>query len=564
MRKPAPPRTKVFRCAIYTRKSSEEGLEQDFNSLHAQRESCDAYIKSQRHEGWTPLPSLYDDGGYSGGSTERPALKRLLSDIQSHLIDVVVVYKVDRLTRSLADFAKIVEIFDAAGVSFVSVTQQFNTTTSMGRLTLNVLLSFAQFEREVTGERIRDKIAASKQKGMWMGGWVPIGYDRKDRTLTINETEAVTVRTIFDLFLKLKNVQRVQTGLVRLNLTTKPYATPRGRAVGGLSFARGHLYKILSNPLYIGEIEHKGVRYPGQHPPLIDGATWDAVQTQLAANHHENRVRTNAKSKSLLAGLIYDDAGNRLVSSHATKNGKRYRYYVAPAGTGRSIAATDAARLWLPAAMIDELVLTKLQSFLRDKAQLSALLRETRCRPAEIGTGLGIASKLADSLTAASPMAQNAADLLARVTVCPTRLNISIKRDLLLALLTNTLAEPSKEDKDQDSIISLEATIPAAPGDGSGKFVFEDHNGKTPDVVVVKAIARASVWFEQLTTGKSQSMAEIAVRENITDNYVSNLIHLAWLSPDLVGRVLDGDPEATALARGAMLMRKSDVFWRTK
>ena len=273
MRNPVPPRTKVFRCAIYTRNSSEEGLEQDFNSLHAQRESCDAYIMSQRHEGWTPLPTLYDDGGYSGGSTERPALKRLLADIQSHLIDVVVVYKVDRLTRSLADFAKIVEIFDAAGVSFVSVTQQFNTTTSMGRLTLNVLLSFAQFEREVTGERIRDKIAASKQKGMWMGGWVPIGYDRKDRTLTINETEAVTVRTIFDLFLKLKNVQRVQTELARLNLTTKPYATPRGRAVGGLSFARGHLYKILSNPLYIGEIEHRRVRYPGQHPPLIDGAT---------------------------------------------------------------------------------------------------------------------------------------------------------------------------------------------------------------------------------------------------------------------------------------------------
>src|ERR1700704_610626 len=388
MRNPAPPRTKVFRCAIYTRKSSEEGLEQDFNSLHAQRESCDAYIKSQRHEGWTPLPTLYDDGGYSGGSTERPALKRLLADIQSHLIDVVVVYKVDRLTRSLADFAKIVEIFDAAGVSFVSVTQQFNTTTSMGRLTLNVLLSFAQFEREVTGERIRDKIAASKQKGMWMGGWVPIGYDRKERTLTINETEALTVRAIFDLFLKLKNVQRVQAELMSLNLTTKPYATPRGRAVGGLSFARGHIYKILSNPLYIGEIEHRGVRYPGQHPPLIDGATWAAVQAQLATNHHENRARTNAKSKSLLAGLIFDGAGNRLVSSHATKNGKRYRYYVTPEATGRSVAAASEPKLRLPATMIDELLRVKLQSYLSDKAQISNLLRETRGWPAEIGSGL--------------------------------------------------------------------------------------------------------------------------------------------------------------------------------
>src|ERR1700716_4268485 len=368
---------KPVRCAIYTRVSTEHGLDQEFNSLDAQYDAASAYIKSQAHAGWTLIRSRYDDGGYSGGSTDRPNLQKLLDDIRARKIDVIVVYKVDRLTRSLADFAKLVELFDAHGVSFVSVTQQFNTTTSMGRLTLNVLLSFAQFEREVTGERIRDKIAASKQKGMWMGGWVPIGYDRKDRTLTINETEAVTVRTIFDLFLKLKNVQRVQSELVRLNFTTKPYATPRGRAVGGLSFARGHIYKILSNPLYIGEIEHKGVRYPGQHPPLIDGATWDAVQAQLAANHHENRARTNAKSKNLLAGLIYDDAGNRLVSSHATRNGKRYRYYVTSAGTGRSVAAASVPRLWLPAATIDELVLTKLQSFLTDKAKTSKLLRET-------------------------------------------------------------------------------------------------------------------------------------------------------------------------------------------
>jgi site-specific DNA recombinase len=561
VRKPIASHTKLFRCAIYTRKSSEEGLEQDFNSLHAQRESCDAYITSQRHEGWTPLPALYDDGGYSGGSTERPALKRLLADIQSDLIDVVVVYKVDRLTRSLADFAKIVEIFDAADVSFVSVTQQFNTTTSMGRLTLNVLLSFAQFEREVTGERIRDKIAASKQKGMWMGGWVPIGYDRRDRTLTVNETEAVTVRTISDLFLKLKNVRRVQAELIRLNLTTKPYETPRGRAIGGLSFARGHIYKILSNPLYLGEIEHRGVRYPGQHPPLIDRQKWDAVQAQLAANHHENRTRTNAKSKSLLAGLIYDDAGNRLVSSHATKNGKRYRYYITSQGAQRSAATLDPAKLRLPATMIDELLRTRLQSFLTDKSQMSLLLRETRCRPAEIGSGLRIASALADSLTSGSPTAHSVADLLACVTVSHTNLKISVKRDRLLAILTDKFVEQSR-DNDKDNVISLEVPIPAMADGGSGKFILEDQNVKTPDAVVVKAIARASIWFEQLTAGKSQSMAQIAVRENITDNYVSNLIHLAWLSPNLVGRVLEGDSEATALARAAMLTRRSSVLWR--
>src|SRR6266567_2352386 len=401
-----------------------------------------------------PKPTLirarYEDGGYSGGSTDRPALQQLLADIRARRIDVVMVYKVDRLTRSLADFAKIVEIFDAAGVSFVSVTQQFNTTTSMGRLTLNVLLSFAQFEREVTGERIRDKIAASKQKGMWMGGWVPIGYDRKERTLTINETEAVTVRTIFDLFLKLKNVQRVQTELIRLNLTTKPYATPRGRAVGGLSFARGHLYKILSNPLYIGEIEHRGVRYPGQHPPLIESAIWDAVQAQLASNHHANRNRSNAKSTNLLAGLIYDEAGNRLVSSHATKNGKRYLYYVTPEATGRSAAAASVPKLRLPAAVVDELLRAKLQSFLTDKAQISLLLREARCRPAEIGSGLRIASELADSLTSGSPMAQGVADLVACVTFSRTSLKISIKRDRLLAMLTEKFIEQS-QDNGQDN-----------------------------------------------------------------------------------------------------------------
>ncbi len=321
----------IRRCAIYTRKSSEEGLEQDFNSLHAQRESCEAYINSQKHEGWVVVPAIYDDGGYSGGSMDRPALKQLLADIQSGSVDVVVVYKVDRLTRSLSDFVRIVEVFDNAGASFVSVTQQFNTTTSMGRLTLNVLLSFAQFEREVTGERIRDKIAASKKKGMWMGGWVPIGFDRKDRTLTINEAEAKTVRAIFDLFLKLKNVREVQREMGRLNLRTKSYSVPRGRATGNLAFARGHIYRILSNPIYLGEITHKGVNHPGQHPGLISRKTWDAVQAQIATNKHANRSRSNSKSANLLAGLIFDADGNRLVSSHATKNGKRYCYYISSA-----------------------------------------------------------------------------------------------------------------------------------------------------------------------------------------------------------------------------------------
>src|SRR5207302_1747004 len=281
MRNPVPLQTKVLRCAIYTRKSSEEGLEQDFNSLHAQRESCDAYIKSQRHEGWTPLPTLYDDGGYSGGSTERPALKRLLADIQSHLIDVVVVYKVDRLTRSLADFAKIVEIFDAAGVSFVSVTQQFNTTTSMGRLTLNVLLSFAQFEREVTGERIRDKIAASKKKGIWMGGVVPVGYRVEDRALHIVEHHAELVRDLFRRYLEAGSVVRLKQVIDGENLRLPVRADGTGRSTGGGLLSRGHIYKILSNPIYIGRIAHKGHVHEGQHPPIVELDLWDRVQERL-------------------------------------------------------------------------------------------------------------------------------------------------------------------------------------------------------------------------------------------------------------------------------------------
>jgi site-specific DNA recombinase len=379
---------KSLKCAIYTRKSSEEGLELDFNSLHAQRESCEAYIKSQKHEGWMALPNLYDDGGYSGGSIERPALKKLLADIQSRAVDVVVVYKVDRLTRSLADFAKIVEIFDAAGVSFVSVTQQFNTTTSMGRLTLNVLLSFAQFEREVTGERIRDKIAASKQKGMWMGGWVPIGYDRKDRTLVINDDEAKTVRTIFELFLKLRNVREVQAELARLKLTTKPYPISTGRILGGLPFSRGHIYRILSNPLYIGEIVHKDIRHAGQHPRIIDHDTWDAVNAQIGSNRREHRVRAKAGHVNLLAGLIYDEAGRALVSSHTTKNGKRYLYYITSDGSGRKPAPAGLAKLRLPAADVDAFVISALQQFLTDNTGLVKLLRAAHIRSGKLAQAL--------------------------------------------------------------------------------------------------------------------------------------------------------------------------------
>src|SRR5713101_3820451 len=292
------------RCAIYTRKSSEEGLEQEFNSLEAQSEACVAYIRSQRHEGWVLARTRYDDGGFSGGNMERPALQRLLADIQGGRIDIIIVYKVDRLTRSLADFARLVEIFDAQGVSFVSVTQQFNTTSSMGRLTLNVLLSFAQFEREVTGERIRDKIAASKKKGMWMGGNVLLGYNASERTLVINPAEAETVRCIFAFYRELGSVRRVKDEADRLGLRTKRRTTANGTERGGKPFSRGHLYRLLSNPIYIGQIAHKGQLYPAQHPALIDAETWTAMRDRLAANATNHRRKTDAAEPSLLAGVL--------------------------------------------------------------------------------------------------------------------------------------------------------------------------------------------------------------------------------------------------------------------
>jgi DNA invertase Pin-like site-specific DNA recombinase len=343
------------RCAIYTRKSSEEGLEQEFNSLAAQCEACEAFIRSQRNEGWVLVRTRYDDGGFSGGNMERPALQGLLADIRAGRIDIVIVYKVDRMTRSLADFARLVELFDAEAVSFVSVTQQFNTTSSMGRLTLNVLLSFAQFEREVTGERIRDKIAASKKKGMWMGGNVPLGYDASGRALVVNPAEAETVRRIFALYREFGCVRRVKEEADRLGLRTKCSTTANGAERGGKPFSRGHLYTLLSNPIYTGQIAHKGELHPGQQPALIDDESWSTVRDQLAANTSDHRCRAKAAEPSLLAGLLVDARGERLTPSHAVKKGRRYRYYVSAALI--TDAGTDREGWRLAAREIEEAVI---------------------------------------------------------------------------------------------------------------------------------------------------------------------------------------------------------------
>ena len=350
----------TLRCAIYTRVSTEHGLEQEFNSLDNQREASEAYIKSQAHEGWKLIRTLYDDGGYSGGSMERPALKRLLDDVRAHRVDVIVVYKVDRLTRSLADFAKLVELFDAHQASFVSVTQAFNTTNSMGRLTLNVLLSFAQFEREVTGERIRDKIAASKKKGIWMGGIVPLGYRVENRALHVFEAHAAFVRDLFRRYLEIGSVVRLKAILDREDVRLPVRTDGTGKATGGGLISRGHLYKILSNPIYLGRLTHKGQVHDGLHDPIVDQETWDRVQ-RLLAEHVQRTTASRQTSDALLAGKLFDDRGNRMSPSHAAKGERRWRYYVSQAILqGRKQEAGSVARV--PALEIERRVTEALRA----------------------------------------------------------------------------------------------------------------------------------------------------------------------------------------------------------
>jgi site-specific DNA recombinase len=339
------PIVRKLRCAVYTRKSTEEGLEMEFNSLDAQREACEAYIASQKAEGWLLVLDRYDDGGYSGGNLERPALKRLMADIEARRIDIVVVYKIDRLTRALTDFAKLIEVLDRNAVTFVSVTQAFNTTTSMGRLMLNVLLSFAQFEREVTGERIRDKFAASRKKGMWMGGWAPLGYDIKDRKLVINTAEAANVRFIFERFAQLRSVTKLIPILAAEGIKAK----------SGKPVEKGYLYRIISNPVYAGEAVHKGTSYPGEHKPIINGALWQRVQDVLKVNPRKRAANSRARTPALLRGLIFGPNGTAMTPSHTRRNGKLYRYYIAmdvlkrgaPPGPVSRIAAGDVERATL-------------------------------------------------------------------------------------------------------------------------------------------------------------------------------------------------------------------------
>jgi site-specific DNA recombinase len=540
----------VMRCAIYTRKSSEEGLEQSFNSLDAQREAGEAFILSQRHEGWQVLPARYDDGGFSGGTMERPALKRLLEDVQAKTVNVIVVYKVDRLTRSLADFAKIVEALDARGVSFVSVTQQFNTTTSMGRLTLNILLSFAQFEREVTGERIRDKIAASKKKGMWMGGPVPLGYDLEARKLIPHPTEAPLVRHIFALYLKLGCVLKLMAQLNRENIRTKTWVTKAGTRLGGAPFGRGHLYYLLRNRLYVGEIRHRERWYPGEHPSIVSRDLWDQVQAQLDSNlrTHHNRVREG--SSSLLTGLIEDEEGNRFTPSFTIKRGRRYRYYVSQDAIKNSEGECKRPTR-LPAHEVESRVTERLQGFLKSEGEIFDGLSVTGDSPAVLHPLVAAAKRLATRLP--SLPSDDLRDLLAcclqSVTIGKNNIQVVIRRSDLRQLLEQgdhvIAANPVRMRRPTEPAELICLTIEARRKQYGGEvhLVIAPSSNDTvrhPRPALIKAVARGHAWYEKLLEGKVADMRSLARQTGLTPHYVRNVFACAFLAPDIVEAILEG------------------------
>jgi DNA invertase Pin-like site-specific DNA recombinase len=536
----------TIRCAIYTRKSSEEGLEQSFNSLDAQREACRAYIESQRSEGWRPISTQYSDGGYSGGTMERPGLKRLLEDISAGKVDTVVVYKVDRLTRSLADFAKIIEIFDKRGASFVSVTQQFNTTTSMGRLTLNVLLSFAQFEREVTGERIRDKIAASKRKGMWMGGTVPLGYDLKSRKLTINPKEAERVREIYRQYLKLDCVSKLKVDLKRKGIGSKKRTSQSGRKTGGVSYSRGALYCILQNRIYLGEIEHRGQVYPGEHEGIVPRELWERVQARLRANNHAQQNGLRAAMPSLLAGLLYDERGNRFTPAHAVKNGKRYRYYVSQAAI-KNPGISHRGSIRIPAGEIESLVCSKLRSFLGSPNEVAdALMLQRRNDPTTqsiLVAAEAWSKRLASA--AASETRPFVRSLISRIVVQTAKVDVRLdKQALQSALLGAGHSNMSLRAGLSNGFFTLKLNARLRRCGREMRLVLPANSrGEIPSrpaQSLIKAVVRAHDWYRRIIRGELTGSRSIAKATGLDERYVNRIFQFAFLAPDIVENILDG------------------------
>jgi site-specific DNA recombinase len=528
----------TVRCAVYTRKSSEEGLEQSFNSLHAQREACEAYIRSQKHEGWTIATTAYDDGGFSGGTMDRPALRSLMDDVRAGRVNVVVVYKIDRLTRSLFDFAKIVEVLDAAGASFVSVTQSFNTTTSMGRLTLNVLLSFAQFEREVTGERIRDKIAASKRRGMWMGGNIPFGYDLVARKLEPNDVEATTVRVIFESYTRLGSVRLLKQELDRLGLRTKrreqQAADGSKRVTGGLPFGIGHLYTILRNPIYLGKVRHRREVHPGEHAAIVSEELWSCVQDTLDAQAVKCRSGKGTKHPSLLTGILFTADGRRLTPTHAAKGSKRYRYYAT------SEAGPDGSRLRLSADDVEQLVCQALKDKLVDASWLADLLRIDAQLPPEFARIIAQANAAANSI---NPTAyETVQPLILRAEIAESAICINLDT----VSLADAIGLPSGSALQLPKELRIEChTVHQKRGRDTRLILTTATDQRQPDATLVTAILRARRWFELLRTRQVNSIADLGQREGVARAWISNQLALTFLAPAIIRGIIAGQQPPT-------------------
>jgi DNA invertase Pin-like site-specific DNA recombinase len=517
----------VLRCAIYTRKSSEEGLEQGFNSLHAQREACAAYVLSQAGEGWVPIQTIYDDGGFSGGSMNRPGLKALIADIDRGLIDVVVVYKVDRLTRSLADFARIVELFDKTGVSFVSITQAFNTTTSMGRLTLNVLLSFAQFEREVTGERIRDKIAASKKKGMWMGGRPPLGYDGVERKLVINEAEAKTVRHIFTRYLELGSVIPLERELAAAGVESKRWIGRNGTTLGGGVLGRGALYHMLANPVYRGGIQHRELLYPNSHPAIIDETLWEAVTAKLDGNDGGKPDSPKVGAEVLLHRILIDPRGVPMALTHAGKGERRYRYYIArDVARGKVAGATRLSRIAV--GVLDDLVMSETVQRLKPDWRVSDDAK----------------SRVQSSLI--------------QVQATEEAIILHLRHEAASAQVRHLAG---RTELRQDWV---EVTIPVVLKHRHNATIIESANGSSTDGRIdrplVRAVALARSWADRLASGEVSSISALADAEGYCSRYAARLLPLAWLAPDLIEAILNGrQPRGVSL--GVLTRAELPMAW---
>jgi site-specific DNA recombinase len=528
---------KTVRCAIYTRKSSEEGLEQGFNSLDAQREACAAYILSQASEGWTALPDLYDDGGISGGTLMRPALQRLLADVAAGKVDVIVVYKVDRLSRSLFDFAKLVEAFEKAGTSFVSITQSFNTTSSMGRLTLNMLLSFAQFEREVTAERIRDKIAASKAKGMWMGGLPPLGYRPEGRSLAIVEDHAVLVRQIYRRYLEARDVSLLADQLEADRILMPERLLGTGKTIGGGPFTRGQLYKLLNRKVYVGETQHYKETFPALHEPIIDRALWDEVQSAMAEQRLGRSREAYHQNRSLLAGKIVDEHGEPLIPTHTSKRRRdggegrqRYRYYVSRA----LHHGGSEAGMRIPAREVEALVTEQLAAAFDDPLKLVAQ-GQLAALPGDFARMADEAARIAAEIRLKSRV--RIGELVSCVRVLPTSVEVHCDS---LAIATAFGVTPP----DHAPPLILSAPVRLTRSGMAMRLIQGGaHVAAAPDRSLVRLIVQARGLWLELRQGE-RDITELAAAVKLSPSYITRVLKLAFLSPALVEAILAGKQPA--------------------